>query len=310
MKILLATDGSTFSRAAGNLVSHLPWPSTRELIVLNVIDKLELLPPTDTSVQDESHHAQQQWHQALQQDAQQLLAREAERFTAMGWTPKPLLRAGHAAHEIVSVAEEMGTDVIVMGSRGMGGVQRFLLGSVSEQVMTYAPCSVLIARRPHDHEHSSEGEDPVRPEKSDSPLRLLLAYDGSPTADAAVETIASLPLDDHTHILVTTVMTLITYYRMDILQTMNASWQAATQAAQDNLEHVAQRLRKATPNVTVQVRESDDTSQALLDAAQDFKAHLIVVGYKGKSGIKRLLLGSVANRLVHHAPCSVWVMRG
>jgi nucleotide-binding universal stress UspA family protein len=241
--------------------------------------------------------AQQDWQQTLRDSAQQLLAQEAERCTAVGWTPHSLLREGHAAHEIVEAAGELSADLIAMGSCGLGSVKRFLLGSVSEKVMAYAPCSVLIARQPQDR----------GPE--DTALRLLLAFDGSPTAAAAVEMISSLPLQAHAHILVTTVMELLTYYRMDIIQTTSPSWQAKQQAAQADLDQAAQMLRQATPNVRAELREGKDTSQEILDAADAFNADLIVMGHKGKSGLERFLLGSVATRVVHHAPCSVWIVR-
>ena len=279
MKILLATDGSRFSQDAAQLVMRLPWPASRDLTVLSVSENRQ------------------------QHDPQQLeaLEREAERFTAAGgWTPQTLARRGQAANEIVSAAEELGADVIAMGSRGLGGVKRFVLGSVSEQVMTYAPCSVLIARQP-DHQGGPA---------SDSPLRILLAYDGSPVAQAAVEQLASLALDAKTQIVAMTVLTLMTYYRMDVLQTTSPSWQAEKQAAQDDLERVAQRLKSLTPNVETQLHESGDASQSILDAAQAAGADLIVMGHKGRSGIGRLLLGSVASRVAQHAPCSVWVARG
>jgi nucleotide-binding universal stress UspA family protein len=287
MHILLAIDGSPFSEAAGDLLRRIPMPSTPELTLLAVMDKLD----------DADPEARQEWQQTLRDSAQQLLTQEAERFTAVGWTPHTMLREGHAAHEIVEAAGETSADLIAVGSRGLGSVKRFLLGSVSEKVMAYAPCSVLIARQPQDR-------DP-----EDTALRLLLAFDGSPTAAAAVETIASLPLQAHTHILITTVMELLTYYRMDIIQTTSPSWQAKKQAAQADLEQAAQVLRQATPNVSVELREGNDTSQEILDAATTFNAELIVMGHKGKSGLERFLLGSVANQVVHHAPCSVWIMR-
>lgn len=209
MNILLATDGSPFSQAAGDLLTRLPWPSPSELTVLSVVDKLEPPSTTEKSDQDPTYQAVQQAQRALRQDVHHLLVQEAERFRTLGWTPQTQIREGDAAHEIVSAAAEMGADVIATGSRGMGGIKRFLLGSVFQQVMTYAPCSVLIAR--------SANEKTAPPADNDTPLRLLLAYDGSPTAKAAVETIAALPLHDHTHILITTVMALMTYYRMDVL---------------------------------------------------------------------------------------------
>jgi nucleotide-binding universal stress UspA family protein len=287
MHILLAIDGSPFSEAAGHLLRRIPMPPVSELTLLTVVDKLD-----DTDLA-----ARQEWQQTLRDRAQHLLTQEAERFTAVGWTPHTILREGHAAHEIVEAAGEISADLIAVGSRGLGGVKRFLLGSVSEQVMSYAPCSVLIARPPQDR-------DP-----EDTALRLVLAFDGSPTSAAAVETIASLPLHAHTHILITTVMELLTHYRMDIVQTTSPSWQAKKQAAQADLEQAAQVLRQATPNVRVGLREGDDISQEILDTATAFHAALIVMGHKGKSGLERFLLGSVANRVVHHAPCSVWILR-
>jgi nucleotide-binding universal stress UspA family protein len=218
-----------------------------------------------------------------------------------------MLREGHAAHEIIEASGEMSADLIAVGSRGLGSVKRFLLGSVSQKVIAHAPCSVLIARQPQDGAPEAAGVETAQ--HQDTALRLLLAYDGSPMAQAAVETIASLSLHVHTHILITTVMELITYYRMDILQTTHPNWQAKKQAAQANLEQAAQVLRQTTPNVTVQLREGDDTSQELLDAVQAFNADLVVLGHKGQRGLDRFLLGSVANRVVHHAPCSVWIMR-
>lgn len=280
MNILLATDGSPLSQAAGTCLTRLPWPTTCELTVLSVVDQ-----PAGTPLGEPLPSPQ---------DVQNRLAQEAERFTALGWTPQSMVREGPAAQEIVAAAEALGTDVIAVGSRGLGGVKRFLLGSVSEQVMTYAPCSVLVARES---------------EARDASLRVLLAYDGSPTAEAAVEMLASLALNAQTHLLVTTVMTLMTYYRMDVIQTTSPAWQAEKQAAQESLDHIEQRLRHTTPNVAVQLREGDDASQEILDAAQAFNADLIVVGHKGRSGIERLLVGSVASRVVHHAPCSVWVVR-
>ena len=287
MQILLAIDGSPFSEAAGELLRRIPMPSTPELTLLTVVDSLD----------DEEHDARQELQQSLRDSAQQLLTQEAERFTAAGWTPHTMLREGHAAHEIVETAGEISADLIAVGSRGLGGVKRFLLGSVSQKVMAYAPCSVLIARQPPDHD------------TEEAALRLLLAYDGSPTSQAVVESISALPLHAHTHILITTVMELMTYYRMDVIQTTNPGWQAKKQAAQTALEQVAQVLRQATPNVSVQLREGDDTSQEILDAAKAFNADLIVMGHQGKSGLERFLLGSVANRVVHHANCSVWITR-
>jgi nucleotide-binding universal stress UspA family protein len=308
MQILLATDGSPSSAYAGDLLKRLPLPPDSALTILTVIDKLEILPAPEEMVNDE-RGAHQQWQQALYYDAEQLLAQEYTRFTNTGWTLRTAMREGPAAHQIVQTANEMAADLIVIGSRGLGSIRRFLLGSVSHQVMTYAPCSVLIAREPHDDDSNTTATTTTQHGSGDLPWRLLVAYDGSPMAQAAVETVASLPLHTSTEIRVTSVLTLITSYRMDVLQTLSASWQEKKQATQASLERTAELLRRATPQVTTELREGENPSQEILQAAEAFGAQLIVMGHRGRSGIERFLLGSVANHVVHHAPCSVWVAR-
>ena len=57
------------------------------------------------------------------------------------------LRIGRADEEVVVLAEELGVDLVAMGSRGLGGVRRALMGSVSDSVVRHAHCPVLIARK-------------------------------------------------------------------------------------------------------------------------------------------------------------------
>jgi len=74
------------------------------------------------------------------------------------------------------------------------------------------------------------------------------------------------------------------------------------------LEGAAQIVRDASVPVSVYAREGDP-ADAILDVAEEQKADLIVVGNKGMTGAKRFLLGSVPNKVSHHAPCSVLIIR-
>jgi nucleotide-binding universal stress UspA family protein len=74
------------------------------------------------------------------------------------------------------------------------------------------------------------------------------------------------------------------------------------------LEDAAQELRETGVAVEVHAREGDP-ADAILDVAEEQKADLIVVGNKGMTGAKRFLLGSVPNKVSHHAPCSVMIIR-
>ena len=96
---------------------------------------------------------------------------------------------------------------------------------------------------------------------------------------------------------------------MDILQTTSPEWQKKKRRATEALDKAAERLRQAMPNVTTRLREGRDEGEEILKAASEFDAHLVVVGATGRSGIERFLLGSVSNRIAHHASSSVLVVR-
>ena len=74
------------------------------------------------------------------------------------------------------------------------------------------------------------------------------------------------------------------------------------------LKEAADRMREESVKVETFAREGDP-ADAILDVAEEQKADLIVVGNKGMTGAKRFLLGSVPNKVSHHAPCSVMIIR-
>ena len=74
------------------------------------------------------------------------------------------------------------------------------------------------------------------------------------------------------------------------------------------LKGAAEKLEGAGVKVETYAREGD-AADAILDVAEETKADLIVVGNKGMTGTKRFLLGSVPNKVSHHAPCSVLIIR-
>jgi nucleotide-binding universal stress UspA family protein len=91
-----------------------------------------------------------QWKERkhLDWEAQMLLETQAEQVRAAGRSVAQLhLRVGRPEGEIVALAEELGTSLIILGSRGRGGVGRALMGSVSDSVVRHAHCPVMVVRR-------------------------------------------------------------------------------------------------------------------------------------------------------------------
>ena len=74
------------------------------------------------------------------------------------------------------------------------------------------------------------------------------------------------------------------------------------------LHHAAERARRGGVAVQIYAREGDP-ADAILDVAEELGADLIIVGNKGMTGAKRFLLGSVPNKVSHHAPCAVMIIR-
>jgi nucleotide-binding universal stress UspA family protein len=86
------------------------------------------------------------------------------------------IREGEAAAEIVTLAEELEAGLIAIGSRGLGGVRRMLMGSVSDSVVRHAHCPIMV----------------LRAESVDFPTKLLVATDRSREAQLAATTAADL----------------------------------------------------------------------------------------------------------------------
>ncbi len=304
MKILLATDGSESAQAAVDLLEAFPFPRDSEVIVLTVIDHSVFRDKHIAASSDEHRQALEEAEKLAREEAGMLLADEAARLRNTGWTVITQVRTGHPAEEIIRAAGEPGVDLVMVGSHGLAGVKRFLLGSVSEHVLKYAPCSVLIVRKPETEAGTTRGAE-TTPRR----LGVLLAFDDSAPARRAVELCASLPLDERVEVTALTVLPLVTVFRQDIRQRLSYVWQEKKKAAHAALDRVTSEVRRATPHVTAQLRERPDESQAILDAATELNSDLIILGYKGKSAIKKFLLGSVTTRVARHAPCSVLAVR-
>lgn len=81
----------------------------------------------------------------LRGEATSQLTAIAERAAAAGVHTEAHVKSGDAADVLIGLAEELGADLIVVGNRGLSGVKRFVLGSISSRVTHHAPCSVLVA---------------------------------------------------------------------------------------------------------------------------------------------------------------------
>lgn len=304
MNILIATDGSEYASNALSFMLRFPFPRDSKMTVLTVVEDIPMLPAELDALDDVQNEALNLANKRLQEEAEELVAREGSCLREDGWPGVSMVRNGNPVDEILAVAEEIEADLIVLGSHGTGLAKRFLLGSVSDRVLEYARCSVLIVKK-----QSGAAEPAAIEPGTNAPFKIMLAYDESDVTQEAINLCSSLPLESDSEINVVYVMPLITAYRQDVRQHINNIWLQKKQIMQGELDNSVKALQWATPNVKTHLREADNVSHEILTAAEETGSDLIMFGCKDKGAIKNFLLGSITRRMARYAECTVWAVR-
>jgi universal stress protein A len=147
VKVLLAIDDSVYSQAAIRAVIAQFRTDGQEVRVLNVID-WPPHPPESLAFTPDATSAGPilALYDQTRRQGELLVARAAEELRAASFAVSQEVREGDARQAILDCAAEWTPDVIVLGSHGRKGLNRLLLGSVSENVVRHAPCSVEVVR--------------------------------------------------------------------------------------------------------------------------------------------------------------------
>jgi nucleotide-binding universal stress UspA family protein len=147
MRILLAIDGSRCSHTAVDTVMKQFQCAGTEVHVLAVDEWPKDLPTALAFSEGATAAAQiMRLHESRALDAERLVTETALVLRKAGFRTTGLVRNGEARQQIIDYAAEWSADLIVLGSHGRRGLNRFLLGSVSDAVVRHAPCSVEVVR--------------------------------------------------------------------------------------------------------------------------------------------------------------------
>jgi nucleotide-binding universal stress UspA family protein len=296
MKILFATDGSDSARTAGGLLASLALPQEVQMTVLSATPAHHWIEtPGSAEV------ALYPWLVDLATEEEGAARRAAEiaadHFRAQSRAVASSIRRQSPADAILEQAEADGTELIVVGSHGNGTLQRYLVGSVSERVARYAPCSVLVAR-------------------SDVVWRVLVAVDDSEASDHALDLLARLPLPRQTDVTMLHVLNLRELHTLFALvpalksqATVEQCYDAYRARGERIVGCAQQRLRASVRGVATEIRTGQPLEQ-IIAAAWGNETDLIVVGAENRSALGRRFLGCVSGGVLAHAPCSVLVARG
>lgn len=146
MKILLAIDDSKYSEAALQRVIAQNRPQETEVRVVHVTEPITFLYPPEMAAEYAPTPQLASLREEQLRAAEALLAGAAAKLRAAGFTAETAVYEGEIRSEIIDLAEKWPADLIVLGSHGRKGLDRFLMGSVSEFVARHARCSVEIIR--------------------------------------------------------------------------------------------------------------------------------------------------------------------
>jgi nucleotide-binding universal stress UspA family protein len=144
MKILLAIDESKFSEAATNTVITQIKPKDAEIRLLHVVEPFPVRLARRKGTRESPDFVAARMEQ--REHAKKLLSRATEKLRSAGFKVTSSVEEGDARDVILNRAERWLADLIVVGSHGRTGLDRFLIGSVSEAVARHARCSVEIVR--------------------------------------------------------------------------------------------------------------------------------------------------------------------
>jgi len=212
------------------------------------------------------------------------------RLTGQGVDVSHMVVDGYPDTAIAETARELGADLVVVGTHGKTGIQRLLLGSVAEKTCRLADASVLVARG----EASPGGY-----------RRVVAGTDYSELADRALERAFELTAPGGDVRVVNAWTPPYVQYDLDG-QIFVKLREAADLEANAQRQRILDLARPA--GVTVRLDVVDGPPFAVLDDLSA-SADLVVVGSHGRRGVRRLLLGSVAEATVRHARCSVLIAR-
>jgi nucleotide-binding universal stress UspA family protein len=300
MNILLALDGSSYSCMLTHFTRALCADAKGEATVLTVIPEHVFLGKhTFTSIIRRSTAQTAETQRAEEEKATELLRQSAEGLVGTGLKVTTRVDRGNPAEAILKACHDTDADVAVIGVKGLSGAPGFLLGGVAQKIVKYAPCSVLVVK-----------------EEAQDINRVLVPLDGSRHADETVRFLLRLPLPQHTEVTLVAVAESFAEWlaeapTMDMeanLQIISELQKSEEESAKRLTEDARTQFRKAGYMVSTTVARGDPSQQILQTAAQR-NVDFIALGSQGLTGIRSFLLGSVAQRIVRYAGCSVLIVR-
>lgn len=293
MRVLVAYDGSPGAEQALVLAGALHWPAATRFTVAAVVETA-IVP---IGVSTRAINPGSPLDASIAELHQERVSEAARSLGVGGREAEGVLLRGRPGTALVDEATRSGADLLIAGSRGHGRVARLLLGSVSEELVDQAPCPVLVAR-------------------TDQVSRVLLAIDGSPGAEAAASLLANWEIFERVPIHVLSVADVMEPVQFGLAPARyhqaaaeHAAYYAETQETHTQIAAEAALRLSAAGRTADPTMRTGGAADEILDLASEAAADLIAMGSHGRSGVSRILLGSVARNVLHGSASSVLIVR-
>ena len=310
MKILIAYDGSKDADAALDDLRFCGVPAIGSAEVISVAEVW--LPPEHSLEYDSRAEASEYIEEILREcrakgekavAEAEMLARFADgrvRTALPGWDVTSIATYGSPGWEIVDEAQRIDADLIVVGAQGRSFLSRLVLGSISQQVLTEAHCSVRIGRGSIDLDSG--------------PARIVVGFDGSRGARAAVESVASRNWNSGTEVRLVAVSepvvsSMIGRFVTPVVRTVSEINAVERTWIERSASEAITKLKSKRLDANVLI-ETGNPKTVLPEVAEKWGADSIFVGANAwGSRLERLLIGSTSAAVAARAHCSVEVVR-
>jgi len=287
MNVLVATDGSKYGRWELNWVAQLPFAEPPKVMALYVLDIDALRAPflSQPVIAGSERYIQEEIERMETRSA--IIITDTKKQLAALKLKGTICKEQGAIAPVILKRTPKRDGLLVVGSKGLDALDRFMLGSVSTNLIHHATCPVLVVK---------DEAAPVR--------RITLATDGSDASVKALEFVRTKFQPDYStgkggrvpiHVSVIHVMPFIKYPELK---------EAGRRLVEQSVRTLIEAGFTAEP-----VCQLGKPAEEIMKIASKHHADLIVMGAKGLGAIARFLLGSVSTRVVQHATCSVLVVR-
>jgi nucleotide-binding universal stress UspA family protein len=297
--LLVPLDGSEFSERSLPLVRGIAQATGASLHLAHV----HVPHPPDDLLSNPQFHFEgldmAEYDDRHCEEEREYLTRVTQRMDGVGSPADCALLQGNVADELATYAEQVGAEVIFMTTHGRTGLSRVWFGSIADSLMHHTHLPLLVIH-------------PDKPEHVPADVRTfehgLVLLDGSDLAETILESAASLAQATGSRLTLTHVVSSRGLSGVGFL-TPSAHIIEALDRAEEYLAAIALRLRADGIEVDTCVRVGDRPAPTIKRIAETLYADVIAIATHGYGGLKKAILGSVAEEILRSSPVPLLVRR-